>query len=96
MPIDEDLDGGGDLLVVREGGSAPADSPTTVTPSGAMMRDFWVNSPARAPTVHQTDARTDRLIHGLDQAIENADQHELPVALLTHVITQQTRLSRVS
>jgi len=23
-------------------------SPTTVTPSGAMMRDFWVNSPAPA------------------------------------------------
>jgi hypothetical protein len=47
---------------------------------------------AHAPAVDEADARTDSLVNGLHQAVEDTDQHEFSVGFLADIIAENTGL----
>jgi len=91
--IDENLNGRRDLLIIRQfdrHGLTLTDHRNPVRRHDArFLRKLAFTG---TPAVHQADTRTHRLIRGLNQTVEDTDQHELPVPFLSNVIAHYTRL----
>jgi hypothetical protein len=91
--IDEHLDGGGNLLIIREfnRNRLPfCDNRHSIR--GHDTRLLCKLAPAHAPAVHDADTRANRLVGRMRQTVKDADEHEFPIAFLADIIAEKARL----
>jgi hypothetical protein len=91
--IDEHLDGGSNLLVIREFNRDGLSFCDNGHPVGChdsrFLRKF---APSHTPTVHDADARANRLVGWMSQTIKDANEHKFAITFLTDIVAKKARL----